>query len=441
MKKIAVVFAMSAGLCLGLAGRAYAFHSGGVAECQGCHTMHNSLEGVAMGTGTNNVQFQGVQYLLVGQDQSSTCLNCHGDSGTGGYHIFDDNVAAGVAPANLTPGGDFGWLKKNFTWSPRTGVTETSDGERHGHNVVAAEDGLVADATLTMAPGGNYPSTALTCISCHDPHGKYRYLSTGTFATTGEPIKASGSYNNTAEPAGGLAVGAYRLLAGTGYEPKSAAGVGAFAAQPPVAVAPSSYNRTEAVTETRVAYGVGMSEWCANCHASIHNNTLLPDLIHPAGNDAELGASYAALYDSYVVTGNLTGTNATSYNSLVPFEEGGDPATPVTVRSAIKPHAVNNGSVTTGPTATSNVMCLSCHRAHASGWDSMTRWSHTMEFLTAEANTWPGSDLDPATYPDASAAKFHMGRTVGEYGAAMGNKPASALGYQRSLCNKCHAKD
>ena len=28
-------------------GNAYAFHSGGVAECNGCHTMHNSLEGVA----------------------------------------------------------------------------------------------------------------------------------------------------------------------------------------------------------------------------------------------------------------------------------------------------------------------------------------------------------------------------------------------------------
>ncbi len=24
---------------------AYAFHSGGVAECEGCHTMHNSFEG------------------------------------------------------------------------------------------------------------------------------------------------------------------------------------------------------------------------------------------------------------------------------------------------------------------------------------------------------------------------------------------------------------
>ncbi len=32
-------------------GNAYAFHSGGVAECEGCHSMHNCFEGSANVTG------------------------------------------------------------------------------------------------------------------------------------------------------------------------------------------------------------------------------------------------------------------------------------------------------------------------------------------------------------------------------------------------------
>ena len=56
-------------------GNAYAFHSGGVAECEGCHSMHNSFEGSANVTGMP--QFQSGPYLLKAQDQAGTCLNCH----------------------------------------------------------------------------------------------------------------------------------------------------------------------------------------------------------------------------------------------------------------------------------------------------------------------------------------------------------------------------
>ena len=38
-------------------GNAYAFHSGGVAECEGCHSMHNSLENAPNITG--KAQFVG----------------------------------------------------------------------------------------------------------------------------------------------------------------------------------------------------------------------------------------------------------------------------------------------------------------------------------------------------------------------------------------------
>ena len=44
-------------------GNAYAFHSGGVAECEGCHSMHNSFEGSTNVTGRTFAQGTGI-YLL-----------------------------------------------------------------------------------------------------------------------------------------------------------------------------------------------------------------------------------------------------------------------------------------------------------------------------------------------------------------------------------------
>ncbi len=67
--KLSLVIMVAAMLTMGLSGLAYAFHSGGVAECSGCHSMHSPK---AAGS-----------YLLVGTDQSSTCLTCHEDAGKG----------------------------------------------------------------------------------------------------------------------------------------------------------------------------------------------------------------------------------------------------------------------------------------------------------------------------------------------------------------------
>src|SRR3989304_4734826 len=82
----------------------YAFHNGGVGECTGCHSMHSPSTG-----GT---------FMLKGSDQSSTCMSCHrheGDTGPASYHIVtaESDMPTGIAPLQRTPGGDFGWLKKN----------------------------------------------------------------------------------------------------------------------------------------------------------------------------------------------------------------------------------------------------------------------------------------------------------------------------------------
>lgn len=406
-------------LTFAAAGNALAFHDGGVATCDSCHTMHNSSGGVKM-TVNNQATGAGNAYLLQGSDQSSTCLKCHSAATLGSYKVATNPIpAAGIPPVQFTPGGDFSWLQKTFG---------TSLGERHGHNIIAGDFGYVVDAKLATAPGGSYPAANLACSSCHDPHGKYRIMDAAgtTVATTGKPIFDSGSYGVL--PTATEAVGVYRLLAGVGYQPVSLSGNFAFANNVPIAVAPSTYNRSEATSDTRVAYGQGMSEWCSNCHSGLHNVNYPTSLIHPAGNGAKFSSDIVNNYNSYKASGDLTGTIATSYSSMVPYEEG---ITDLATLAA-------NGATTTGMSTSNNVMCLSCHRAHASGWDSMTRWNNKAEFLTL-AGVYPGSDSANA---EAAVTKYHGGRTTAEVQATFYNRPATAYAtYQRSLCNKCHAKD
>src|SRR5512136_2138180 len=107
--KLILVIMAAALLTIGLSGMAYAFHDGGVASCEGCHTMHNSIGNTAATTVINSSsnsikvshtngkpQFTGVAYLLKGSDQSSTCLNCHSGATLSGYHVFTTPLAAGV---------------------------------------------------------------------------------------------------------------------------------------------------------------------------------------------------------------------------------------------------------------------------------------------------------------------------------------------------------
>ncbi|WP_243336554.1 cytochrome C [Anaeromyxobacter soli] len=427
-----------------------AFHDGGVATCDGCHTMHNSKGNTAMAKKGASTQFQGFAYLLQGSDQSSTCLNCHAaaDTAPKSYHV----MTTGGGVVEMTPGGDFAYLTKSYV-TPIRGAPPTNAADKHGHNVIAADYGLSADTKLTTAPGGNYDATKLSCISCHDPHSRARIVdAAGTIASSALgakvlPIDGSGSYGAT--PTVDAAVGVYRLLAPIGYVPMSVPTATAFTADPPIAVAPSTYNRSEATFDTRVAYGSGMSEWCANCHGAIHNNGINAGntkLIHPAGNGAlltaqandlagnPLGTTIAAIYNAYKGSGDLTGTQTSSYDSMVPFEEG------TTDIATLASHAVIDGSVKDGPvTGNENVMCLSCHRAHATAFPQLSRWNNNAPFVAVDGQ-WPGKDAAAGT--EMANGEFNQGLTQAEYKAAMYDRPATRYAFfQRSLCNKCHAKD
>jgi len=429
VKKTIIILMAIALLSIGLASTSYAFHDGGAARCEGCHTMHNSLNNTTFNQGNaskwNGTQFQAGPYLLQGTEPSEVCLNCHGvGTNASSYHVSTEGaVSANGAnlPNQYTPGGDFSWVR----------TTANSIGSPYGHNILAGTFGYVQDSRLNTSPGGAFPASVLGCQSCHNPHGSTRRDSNGAYSTpdttaggTYDPIIASGSTGTI--PAAGEAVGAYRILGGNGYSPRNS-GV-TFNADPPFAVSPSSYNKSDTINggQVRVAYGQGMSEWCGNCHAALVEDAYVSGAsghTHPAANAAKLTATIADNYNAYVKTGDLQGTSANSYNNLVPYEEGtSDIATLVAL-------AGSSNAPLTGPTTNSNVACVSCHRVHASGFTSMTRFG-VDSLVTDETGTFEAKNGFSA---DGQRAAYY-GRGDSTNGAFWGAA-------QRALCNKCHIKD
>lgn len=248
-------------------------------------------------------------------------------------------------------------------------------GERHGHNVVAAGFGLVPDGTLWSAPSNGsvtYQSAWLQCTSCHDPH------------TTAQE--------------------SYRLLGSTGYKGGSrAVGIRFTNPSPQALPCPGPGGTLQAESDRdHPDYGTGMSEWCINCHSGFASGHS-----HPAGPNSRLGA-LAAHYNTYQGTGNLSGSEATAYDFLVPFERG---------RGAV---GTLRCARTDGPTSDATVMCLSCHRAHASAFGGIGRWDFGTPYLSTSAIL---------SSPEGRNA-YYGENILQRYDP-----------YQQSLCNKCHGKD
>lgn len=93
---------------------------------------------------------------------------------------------------------------------------------------------------------------------------------------------------------------------------------------------------------------------------------------------------------------------ATAYSSLVPFEIGADEY------SELKRIAGSggNGADPNGPSSGGNIMCLTCHRVHAGGWDAIMRWDTKTELIVYNGQ-FPGIDA-------GSPSHIAQGRTSAE---------------------------
>jgi hypothetical protein len=382
-----------------LSGVTCAFHEGGEGYCEGCHTILGSPSNQDWSTDASS-DAGPLTLILKGSDPSSTCLRCHAERGEDHRVLSNDG-------SRYTPGGDFYWLQKTFSWT-MGGLSYQSEADRHGHNIVAVDYGLNSDRRLSQSPGGSYPSAALGCTSCHDPHAKT--------AEKGEnPLLTSPSSSYGEEPSTGTPPGTFRLLGGVGYAGGQLRSGVTFTHAAPVAQAsPLGSAETDS---NHTAYGTGMSEWCANCHGGFLNGSMGGvGGKHPAGNGAKIPAEISNNYNSYAGTGDRSGSQANAYLALVPFEV--DTAS----RSLLDPFS----SAGPGSGGNANVMCLTCHRAHASAFPSMGRWDFDTTFI---ADSHPKAGDGGASGIDVLHSYY--GRDmISEFGEK-----------QRQLCNKCHLRD
>jgi hypothetical protein len=397
--RAALVAALAVLIIFLLSPVACAFHEGGGEKyCLGCHNIHGSETGQDPSMEESSVSAPS-RITLRGSDPSSTCLQCHAVSGAVQSVLTNDG-------SKFSPGGDFYWLRKTFTWT-KGGLYCQSEAGTHGHNVVALDYGLHQDRRKNTAPGGRYRASTLGCTSCHNPHAKTMVNGGAGSTTSVLAIHGEETFEGTTR-------GNYRLLGGEGYEGGPQGSGVTFTHGPPIAVA-DSYSWTE--TDSRhPAYGSGMSEWCANCHPAFLNSSQGGAAAkHPAGKEAKLNADIAGNYNSYVKTGDFSGTQAAAYLALVPFEVG------------ISDVAFLDPSSSSGPSpGNANVMCLTCHRAHASAFQNIGRWDFQVAFI---ADSHPQFSDGGASGSDV--VNSYYGRDImAEFGEG-----------QRQLCNKCHLKD
>lgn len=296
------------------------------------------------------IALDGTRPLLLAESSTDLCLTCHGATGVFG---LDPNN-----PPRELGGGNFVFLLEDNLNDAANGASAPIAGEAAGHNIISLSRGTHADSRWGSSPGGTFPSRMLGCTSCHDPHGNR----------------------------------AFRMLRGVG---PVQGGTATFIYPAPAAVGLATTDATVRETRTsHTAYQGGMSLWCANCHGLYHQETG-GDFRHPV--EGPFDNSARRRYERYEGdAAPLAGIAAESYIAEVPFED-----------------ALAATTATAGPTASSRLNCLACHRAHASSAPAAGRWDFRV-FRLDQDGIVSGSYPLPNPYPTTE---------------------------QGQLCKKCHTQN
>ena len=316
--------------------------------CSNCHTMHNSQNGAPV-TG------DGIPRPFLGNFGGSTsCWGCHGKNSTD--NIDPVNGAPQIRHTNNTDlaGGNFAYI---------TGDKPLDTGDVHtvGHNVkdIHEDDGNY-DSNFD---GGTYPpgdvftqaqegfdKFTFTCAGKYGCHGDRNqndeYLAMYGAHHTGDSMLKFGTINEGNQ--GGTAGTSYRFLKGVkGGEDSNWEATKSSSDHNEYKGAPT------AIDGTKISPGGNtMSGLCAECHGNFHRTTgtgtASPWLRHPTDISLPATGEYAS-YTTY------------------------DPSAPVG-RTSI-PNAPSN-EIHPDQLTDDIVMCLSCHRPHASKYRDILRWRY-----------------------------------------------------------------
>jgi hypothetical protein len=299
-------------------------------KCVNCHTMHNSQAGQPMA-----YDFDGTSFTKTATPKGSLliydCIGCH--SATNGTTWQDSITKAPIVFNTVAPtyntakglaGGNFYYMLSD---------------DIHGHNVLGIK---AQDPTLGLTPpGGSALTTQLRCAGTWGCHGHNGRQPGDTVEPDQTKAMKGGHHGDDTPPLGSLTDVAknYRFLLGiTGKEDTDWE-------KDNINTSHNEYQgATSFGTNTTISY------LCGECHGNFHSSagvgSVSPWLRHPT--DAVLKSS--GEYSAYTI-----------YSTVAPVARPNPDSVPDTTK------------VTPG---TDIVMCVSCHRAHASPYFKMIRWDY-----------------------------------------------------------------
>jgi len=292
-------------------------------NCSDCHTMHNSQDGEPTAYQLNSsysgfeANYFSNEFLLI-----SDCTGCH--TSTGNSTIVNNVPVVFNTGAFNNPlaGGNFNYVRTD---------------DANGHNVTGIKQ---QDAALGITPpGGSAMSSQLTCAGEYGCHGNRNAGKNDYTAMEGAHHE-----DDTAGITGTSAGLSYRFLKGihgkedSNWEQDNTN---------------TSHNEYKGLTASS-SNKESISYLCAVCHGNFHTweggasevGTQSPWLRHPT--DIELKSTDE--YASY-----------TTYSMVAPVA---------------RPDPGSVADTTTVTPGTDVIMCLSCHRAHASPYYKMLRWDY-----------------------------------------------------------------
>ena len=310
--------------------------------CANCHTMHASQNGTSLG-GPNPA-------LILG---SGGCLACHSDSSASGYKTvagikYPIVYTSGGVTGNTTAGGNFYYVTQNATY---------------GHNVagITSQDSIIGSYTppgFNATYAGWGPSSwsqQLTCGGTYGCHGIRTnvapYNDVNPWVASFAAIRGLHHKPDTYTPGST----AYRMLFGDASTPIKGK------PHPTWEVDGTGQNVYYGASVTGTPDKATISFLCAQCHGNFHQRpenigSSSPWLRHPT--DIPLAGTWSYFQTDYGTTINynketpvaFTGTSYTNYNATT--------------------------AITTFSKTDAIVMCLSCHRAHASPYPDILRFNY-----------------------------------------------------------------
>ncbi|GEM_PF-449377 len=329
--------------------------------------------------------------LAWADDPDSICFLCHQGTGTA---TIEDEIFPIVfnleAPDVSLAAGNFYWVTL---------------GDAFGHNVW----GVVSpDATLTMAPGGSQ-TQQVTCAGtygCHGSRDPSRDFDGNGIVSNWEAITGAHHEDDSCLKPETLDVSLQGLTVGTSY--RFLLGV--------KGIEDWDWEHDLSLTSHNTYYGLPdyltteatISSLCARCHPSFHDQGSLP-----GGDGVGIGngsSPWLRHPTDVVIPDRGEYKNYRLYSLLAPVGKSD--------LYEVDPRVVNPGGDV--------VICLSCHRAHASPYAKILRWDYQNRPVDPERGGCNTCHTEKGALYLASA---HASE-------AYGTKRLD--GYARGNCAHCH---